>query len=310
MLTQCSPKLKNRPHTPTTINSQNCSVLVKFIDELSTSEVVTAISSLSRPQVVLWYIGPTGLKKAGVEFYRDSLVSPLLNNNSETTFWLVDLTAWSAFRNVRGSIQNASSCCIAIQKFSSRKIRCIKASDIFKKMQTIREQELLEYFEKALDRGFIRKASVNFPKRNILTREIFSSDCPLMTHWYDQDVGKSYSVFQYLEGCLLCEEIFLKLYQEEARRTTEIVFALPNDELKYYHDNENSFQKDVEFLINKRCEELGISGISLNISFFAFKYGSKSEYRPYNAPGKVLKQNSLFYEDIVGKYSVFSKEES
>lgn len=272
-------------------------VNVTFRDKLSTEQVVAEISHLSNPQVIVWYVGCYGLREAGVKFYRDFLISPTLNENSNATFWLVDLTAWSAFKNPQCSITKAHSCCDAIEKFSDHRIKCIRSAKIFRKMQEMSEKDFFDYFNKALCRDFISKTSRNFPNKNILVKEIFPKSCTIASQWKNHDVSKAYSIFQYLEGCLLVDEI---LTQDIMSQDIQLVFALPNDEFKYYKDKQDSFRKDIEFLISKRCSERNVKKISLNIQFLSFKYGSHSHERPYNAQGETLKNKNLTADDIIG----------
>ncbi len=282
--------------------AEQCQIDVEFDEGLSIEQIIAEINQLSNPQIIIWYIGCYGLRKACSQFYKDYFISPVMRRNTQATFWLVDLTAWYAFRDPRGSIHKVSSCCDKIDKFSVNRIRCIRSAEIFKKIQRISEKDLIDYFRNALRRKFIHKASKSFSNKAIRVREIFSEDCPIMTDWYDHDVSKSYSVFQYLEGCLLIDEIFKKLITSEQANDLQIVFALPNDELKYYRDEQGSFQKDVAFLISRHCKALNITDMHLQIKFLAFKYGTQIQHRPYNAPGKVLKKDDLSYEDVVGHH--------
>jgi hypothetical protein len=166
-------------------------------------------------------------------------------------------------------------------------------------MQKITDVEIIEYFRGSLEKNFIQHASKDFPDKNIRVADIFAKPCPIMVDRFDQDVSKAYSGFQYLEGCLLVEEIFMRLLERKPG-DFQIVFALPNDELKYYKDSLDSFQKDVQFLISKRCEFLNISNVYLQIQFLAFQYGTAGHHRPYNAPGPVFKANRFSYEHVVG----------
>ncbi len=137
-------------------------------------------------------------------------------------------------------------------------------------MQKISDPEILTYFKKALSRSFIHLSSLNFPDINISTREIFTSTCPIMSDWYSLDVSKSYSAFQYLEGCLLIEEIFNYILKNKNTADFCFVFAIPNDESKYYKDENSSFQRDIEYLITKNCSLLNIKNINLDIKSFLF----------------------------------------
>lgn len=280
--------------------SDKCRVDVEFADGLSIEQVTATISKLSNPQVIVWYIGCYGLKKAGVQFYKNFLISPVVKQNTEATFWLVDLTAWGAFKNSKCSIHSSNSCCESIEGFGDKKIKCIKSAAVFRKIEKIAEHDLIDYFKKALQRSFISRISKKFPNKNILVKEILSSNCQIASDWHNHDTNKSYSVFQYLEGCLLVEEIFMQEALNKGAADIQIVFALPNDEIKYYRDKGHSFQKDIAFLISKRCTTLNIKNIHLQIKFLAFKYGSQLHDRPYNAPGKTLKNGTLSYEDVVG----------
>lgn len=273
---------------------------VEFVDDLSTEEVITSISQLSNPQVIIWYIGYYGLREAGVQFYKDFLIAPIFKQSTGATFWLVDLTAWGAFKNSWCSIHNFNSCCAEIEGFLDKRVNCIKSAEIFRKMKEISECDLIDYFKTALKRDFISKASKSFPNRNIPIKEIFSDSGSIVADWFDQDASKSYSVFQYLEGCLLVDEIFMREFHTRGVADIQIVFALPNDEIKYYKDKDCSFQKDVAFLISKRCATLNIKNIHLQIKFLAFKYASHPHDRPYNASGKIVKSGTLSYEDVVG----------
>lgn len=280
--------------------SCKCQISIEFIEELSIEQVALEISGLSAPQVIVWYIGCYGLRKASVLFYKDFLINPVFSRNAQAAFWLVDLTAWGAFKSSRCSIQESSSCSDLIGAISCNKIKCIKSSSLFKKMQSISEKDVIEYFKKALCKNFIHESSKTFSNRNIQIGEVFSKNCLIMADWYSHDVSKAYSVFQYFEGCLLVDEIFMQLNKEQLIADVQIVFALPNDESKYYKDKLNSFQKDVSFLISKRCESIPIVNLNLQIKFLSFKYGMQLQHRPYNAPGKIFKKNEISYQAIAG----------
>ncbi len=287
-------------HIRDAIGVDPCCVDVEFIEGLSIEQVSERISQLSNPQVIIWYIGCYGLRETSVQFYRDFLIAPILRQSAEAVFWLVDLTAWGAFKSPQCSIDKFNSCCNQIEQFPTKQIKCIKSSEIFKKMQELSEKNLVDYFREALHRDFISQTSKHFPKKNIRIKDFFPSNCPLISDWNNHDTNQVYSVFQYLEGCLLIDNILARHFANESANYIEIVFALPNDEIKYYKDKKNSFQKDVAFLISKRCADLNIQNVHLDIKFLAFRYGIQPHQRPYNAPGKILKSDNLFYEKVVG----------
>ncbi len=166
-------------------------------------------------------------------------------------------------------------------------------------MREISDPELVYYFRKALQQDFIRQPSNGFAQIGTRVREVVGANCAVIADWYDCDVSQAYSVLQYLEGCLIVEEILARVVCGRQSTDQQIVFVLPNDELKYYRDEHSSFQQDVEFLLAKRCEELNIRNLNLSIKFLSFRYGTQVEHRPYNAPGKVIRSRDLSYEDIV-----------
>ena len=80
----------------------------------------------------------------------------------------------------------------------------------------------------------------------------------------------------------------------------QLVFALPNDEADYYRDEEDSFRKDVAFLIEKQFGHCFIENLNIDIQFLSFNYGDQLKSRPYNAPGKVIRKNEFCLEQIIG----------
>ena len=280
-------------------NQKFCNVNVEFKENLTTEQVIQEISQFSFPQVILWYIGCRGVRINGIEFYRDCLIKPLLAKHPNIKFWLMDLTAWGAFKTPSCKVNNFSSSCNTIDSLDKFGIQCIKSSEIFKRMQSIDSEEVIKYFRKALAREFISKPSLHHSNINIRLGDIFCEQCHIICEYYNYDASKAYSILQYLEGCLVVEYIFLQQMANQ-KSDIEIVFALPNNELDYYKDDAQSFKMDVQFLIETICKENGVNNINLSIKFMGFKYGSCRNDRPYNAQGKVLKNSKLRYEDIIG----------
>jgi hypothetical protein len=275
----------------------NLYIRVGFSEALSTEQVVDRINLLPNPQVIVWYIGCRGLREEGMRFYGESLFSPVLQQNTEAVFWLVDLTAWGAFSDSRRSVEEVSRWCKSIEELSNKHIKCIRSAEIFKKMQSLQDGDIAMYFRQALRRAFISEVSKGFPSINIRVKEVFGC-CPVMTDLLDCDLSKAYSVLQYFEACLLVDEIIAQRLLI-GEREINVAFALPNDEFKYYSDESHAFRKDIEFLVRKRCESLGISEIVLSVNFFSFSYGSHSGCRPYNAPGRTFKSRALTYSKLI-----------
>lgn len=280
----------------TSLLKQKIQFEVEFIETLHINTAIEIIKQYTNPQVLMWYIGPRGLRETGTKFYRQNIIFPLIHY-SNAKLWLVDLTAWGAFSNKNCSTKATSSCCEKLNDLLKDRIKCIPSSLILNQISEISDPKLIQYFHSALKKSFISEASRNFPDKNILTKEIFSSEPPIISDWLYEDVSKSYSAIQYLEGCFLVNELFR---HHGLSQNLHIVFILPNDELKYYKDNENSFRHDISFLITQKSTETNTTNINLKVSFISFSYGNRIDERPYNAPGKALKQNDIHFDNIIG----------
>lgn len=270
------------------------SVKVQFIDTGSTEEVVQKIGELVDPHVVLWYIGTYGLKKEAVSFYQKSIISPIIAENQNASFILVDLTAWGALRSANLRITQSSRHVKTINSLKDRHIECFASSEFFRKIQDIQCPKILNYFLIALRRPFIRQSSLDAKTVGFTTRSVFSGNCSILKEYMDVDASRIYSILQYLEGLFLIE----KILQNFTKEIINIAFALPNDELKYYRDENDSFQEDLIVFLEARSLLLERPR-QVNVYFYSYPYGVSFRCRPYNSPGKVLKNVDLKYEDLV-----------
>lgn len=272
---------------------------VEFEEGLTLFKAIAQVSRLASPHVILWYVGTHGLKKKAVDFYRKSVIAPLLNSYKDITFWLIDLTAWGALKNPKVTITKYSSHAETLDKSITATVKCIKSADIFKKMQSITQPSIINYFHRALARPFIWQASANARNNSLILKDIFPDGCPLLSPFYNYQTSKSYSMLQYLEGCLIVHEIICKILDEKNNKDVEIIFMLPNDEIKYYRDENFSFKSDLEFLTKSLQGEL-VDRLNITVKFFSFKYGESISKRPYNVPGKGFKKNELTADHIIG----------
>lgn len=275
-------------------------ISVEFKRDLHLEKVIFEIQLLDSPHILLWYIGTHGLKKSTVKFYKDFILNPVLCKSKQATFWLVDLTAWGAFRDAKLKINKFSSFVKIIENFKHPLIKCIKSADILKQILALENQDLIDYFKMNLKKEFIARQSLDKKNIGIPLREILDRDYPLFNSWYDSDVGKCYSIFQYLEAFYLIDNIIDK-NKNNNKNEFIILFALPNDEIDYYYDDELSFQKDLNFFLKKKYAENSkeILNSRIVVRFLSFKYGEKPQHRPYNAPGKVFKKKEFSCKDIV-----------
>ena len=271
-------------------------VSVAFLKNLPIGDVCDLIPDRSC-NVVLWYVGCFGLKQASIEFYRKHIINPLISNGLDVAFWLVDLTAWFAFKNTKGDITKTSRFCKIINSFKAPDIHCLASSYIFSRLKQINNAEVIEYFEKLACYDFLKCASRQYEKKSIFVKDVFDANCEIMKKFYDYDVSQAYAFFQYMEGILLIEEIVVREIAN-GRRIIDIYFILPNDEFKYYLDKNQSFQKDLSFYLS---QTLDLLSIEVNVNFIHFQYGNKMCDRPYNAPGKVVGSNAFNRDAIVGK---------
>src|SRR5207237_6327534 len=129
-------------------------------------------------------------------------------------------------------------------------------------------------------------ASMAFPTRGITIKEIFPCDNTIFRSFQNMDVAKAYSIFQYFEACLMIEEIIKSMHEENR---IQIVLALPNDELKYYMDNNASLLQDLQFLMNVLYKK-DSQQCAIDIRFLSFKFGENINERPYKVPGKTFKK--------------------
>jgi hypothetical protein len=260
----------------------------------SMEDVVNRIAALPSPYIILWYIGAYGLKQEGVLFYKESLITPIFKQNNKAQFGLLDLTAWGALRDTSIPITQFNSCVDKIDSFHPN-IQCLKSSHILQEAQNMKDPILIDYLGEALQRQFILQHSENKPSSNISIRKVFNNGSPLFEKLDDMDAAQAYSSLQYLEALLLVEAVVKKqiLSQE-----IDVVFALPNDELKYYSDDSNSFEIDLNFFLSRRLG-IHLNGKRIHVYFRSFPYSTSLEYRPYNAPGRTLKKNTISLSHII-----------
>ena len=275
-------------------NAPSATVSVEYLNEMQIPEIFEEVEKCSSPHIFLWYIGTYGLKKRGVWYYRDAIINPLLQSPIDSpTIWLVDLTAWGAFRDSNIPITKKSSFCETIQRHPSGKIRSIDTATIFKEMQELKSRPLIDYMAPALRREFINKPSENFTPCGTSLGQIFNNKAELLTEFFKIDTCKCYSNIQYLEAFFLIEKAIEKSLQEN-NETVNVVFILQNDELKYYYNKMNDFQEDLKFFINSTNKR----SLDVNVKFISFKYGNENHHRPYNSPGAVFGKNELKWDDI------------
>lgn len=265
---------------------QNIDIKVSFEEGLSTESICRKMLTTQNAHLVLWYAGPYGLKEGAVDFYKKHFLSVIASGCKNTT-WLYDLIGWSAFQNPKGKITSSSAVLSNVEEFKMATIKCIKSSEIFKSMIDLQNPTLDELKARLVDRQFVWEPSKNFENKGITLGSVFKNHCPLFESFYDADTSKSYSLVQYAEGFFVIEKVLQSC--ENTDEPVTIVFGLPNDEAKYYKDENESFQKDLHFFLQSR-NSIKPTVKKVNIMFLCFNFGENVTHRPYNIPGKVVKK--------------------
>lgn len=265
-------------------------VIVNYNHATDISEILPQINCVANPHIVLWYIGQHGLRGNSLNFHRQ-IIAPIYENNKNALFWLYDLTAWGALKNPNISISKKSRHTTKISSIDSQRIKCISAADIFNKMQTITDHTCINYLQKALARDFIWQASRSALPAGIMIEDLFKNNCQLLKKYGQSDTNHAYSMLQYLEGCLLVDQIVNITMSTNSQKCMQLFFILPNDEIKYYQDKTNVFAKDIEFLLKQRYNLVG--GLKIIVNFFPFKYGEFEHHRPYHDFGAAVKSSEL-----------------
>lgn len=272
--------------------------LVKYEKNKTIEEIVPTLKEVKSPHIFLWYIGAYGLKKQGVEFYRDCVITPIARDIFSPLFWLVDLTAWGAFKNPQLSISSFNSICTSLENFPDPRVKCSRSSDFFSRIQEINHPAFIKYFKSALNKEFLTRPSKNMPDTGKKLGEIFNYQCDVISDFFEMDSSKAYSIIQYLEAFFLIERAILFHLNEEIDGDIQVNFILPNDEIKYYEDDSNSFQRDLCFFLDlffKNVFEIR----KIHVNFFSFQYGQIEHHRPYNSPGKVIKKAAFKFDDVL-----------
>lgn len=261
-------------------------VTVQFQEGLTHQELIERINHVANSHIFLWYIGSHGLKEAGVQFYKEKIKAILISPQTLSCN-LVDFSSWGAFTNPRAKI-TAQHCCVEkINRFQIEKLKCIPASKIFQEIINTKQESINNYFKKRLvEMEWLFENSHSFKESTIKIRDIFNQNCPIFEGIYDLDANRCYSAVQYIEGCFLISEIVKNNLDQQ--HPINVVFALPNDEAKYYRGDSSSFEKDISFLLNEQFGER-LDGREVTINFFNFEYGTETFHRPYNSGKKVLK---------------------
>lgn len=281
---------------------------LNFHESIGLKKLKTIFSRKKTPQVVLWYIGCNGLKNKTIEYYRNNIIHPVLQVNPITTFWLLDLVAWNSFKSKSGSIYKSSSYCETIYNLNDSRLKPIGSSKIFQDMLNLNKPEIIRDLDSVSKLDFLKKVSASYPNTGIITRDIFRKKLKFGDMLLNKDSSKSYAFFQYVEGCMLVKNIIEQsLLDFGPTSDIEIIFLLPNDELKYYNDGSKTFMNSIESILNSSYKS---RNFNLFIDFYSFPFGSSSACRPYIVKDKPPSKNALTLSEIIGSTNIISENKN
>ena len=253
----------------TFLPQQEADVGVQFHNEVPREELWERIKSYESPKVIFWYIGSHGLKSEGVQYHRKDL-SVCTQNGAECI--LFDLTAWGALTDKKCRLNGSNQNVDRINSFGIQQIKAISSNHFFAWMETHRDP----YFsEVILNRSFVYEKSTHFRPNGIKLGELLENK--LFQPLLEKDTAQCYSMLQYLEAIYLVEKLVVE-------GGSNIIFALPNDEWKYYFDTNRSFETDIKH----HLQEIGVER-PIRIEFCTFLYGDDLTKRPYLEGKKVIK---------------------
>jgi ribosomal-protein-alanine N-acetyltransferase len=275
-------------------------VRVHFRSLIPPDDIPKEIKQTHHQQIVMWYVGTNGLKEESVVFHREKVIGPIYQEMSDAEFWLMDLTGWGAFKDLKKSYNKKSSFCKKIAELHSERLHCISAADVFSELLSLSDTETVNQIRSCCLNSRIFKKSKSFEDRGFTVKDVFGERCLALDELMKLDIAKAYAPIQYLEGIILVSMIVNQCIIEHTTKSIHITFVLPNDEYEYYAIGRNQFQKDVEaFLLSSINARLSVPNI--DITFISYKYGSIQQDRPYNCANKTVNIRRLSFEDITGK---------
>jgi len=261
-------------------------VQVVFKEKLLWGDVYKYLAKMHNPEVFLWYIGAYGLKLSCVEYYKKKIGTMLRMKQSNISVSVCDLSGWSAFRDENASLTTIHSCAKQINEMLLANLRCISFPFLYADFKEDESAELKDLSEKIASRPFVFKTSKQFENTGINMEKVLKGNCPSLQNIYEMDSSKCYSFIQYLEGLGLVKSVVQKRIKTHPDNVIDVVFALPNDEAKYYRDEENSFAKDIARYLEIK---IGKKNQTVRVHFLNFDCGPDVNYRPYNGDGESIK---------------------
>lgn len=223
--------------------------------------------------VVLWYGGERGLVEEGVRFYEPILTDP----NRQAPLVLYDLGAWAALRGGIDTFQFISQW--AWRSYANQNAVALPSAYFFSDLRDLND-ETRDLIGSILQREDPYLASAERPFGRDIRFFFTASELGwLPERLLDSGSGRAYSALQYIEGLLLIRRFALQS-ANLGQTLLNLVFALPNDELRYY--TPERFGADLIRLF-MTDPVLNWVQMTLRVTFAAFRYGTQINDRPYMA---------------------------
>lgn len=231
-------------------------------------DVIAKIASIEGPtDVYCWFEGPEGLSQSCINFMKKNIIIPLLEKKKDATICLYSLKSWK-FEDVFKMERTAL-------KTNNKALEWVDSSDFFNYCADP-SKGIAVWVERELpQKKWLYDLSKSKDLKNKTVQELFNNTKSLFSCIEELDVSQAYSLMQYIEGFYLVQRSIRKGL-ELGQKKIEVVFALPNDEWKYYKD----FPNDIDAMLKAEFGST-LNKIEVNITFQFFKYTNNIKSRPY-----------------------------
>lgn len=203
-----------------------------------------------------------------------ALIKPLYSQE-KTKIWLYSLKGW----DFKEKVQRLCTTTVlgnVINRINRAAIECIYASSFFQFCKQVSiESDLYAFISTEMPKKtWLFELSQKRDPIGLSVSQFFDNQSSLFNFAAKMDVAHAYSLMQYVEGYYLIREI-VKNALIKGEGKIECIFALPNDEGKYYRD----LSLDMEKLLKADFGD-ALTNFQINICFKFFKY-KKLKDRPY-----------------------------
>ena len=223
--------------------------------------------------MILWYGGERGLVPEGTEFYRPLLEDP----RRQAQLVLYDLFAWAALRGGLPDFQAIAGW--AWRSFADQNAQSLPSAYFFSDLRDLADP-MRAVVSEILERDEPYEASLGRPVERAIRGLLVDAELDwLPNRLLDASSGAAYSALQYVEALLLVRRLVLQA-ASIGNTLAHIMFALPNDELRYY--DRWVFGIDLLRLLNSD-PVLSLATMTVQVTFAAFRYGQELGDRPYIA---------------------------